>query len=151
LGIRDLGLAGEGLLATVRFRVLGEGDPAITVATVDARNARNERLDLQPVAPADLTQAAPRVTQLLPNVPNPFNPTTRIPFTLSASGPVDLAVYTVDGRRLRTLVAGEREPGLYDAIWNGTDERGDRVSSGVYYVRLVMRDLTLSRPVVLLK
>jgi flagellar hook assembly protein FlgD len=44
-----------------------------------------------------------------------------------------------------------RQPGLYETTWNGTDESGSRVSSGAYYVRLVTRDGTQSRPVVLLK
>jgi len=84
-------------------------------------------------------------------VPNPFNPSTKIPFTLAVGGPVELAIFTVDGRKVRTLVNDTRQPGLFEALWDGTDERGIRVSSGAYYVRLVTRDGAHSRPVVMLK
>jgi hypothetical protein len=152
LGVRDLGLAGEGELATVRFRVKGGGDPAISIASVEARDRDNQRVEMGARSSnVDPAASLPRVTALLANVPNPFNPSTKIPFTLAVNGPVELGVFTVDGRRVRTLVNDVRQPGLYEAVWNGTDESGTRVSSGAYYVRLVTRDGTQSRPVVLLK
>jgi len=151
LGSRSVGLAGEGDLAIVRFRRLAEGDPAVRLAAVDARNADNRPVVIGGSAGGEPGVAVPRATALLANVPNPFNPTTRIPFTLAGDGAVDLAIYTADGRRVRTLAAGVRSAGAYDATWDGVDERGGRVSSGVYFVRLVTRDATLSRPIVLLK
>ena len=152
LGTRRTALAGEGDLATVRFRVIAAGDPGIAIASVDARDSQNRHVELGTRSDGTDPQAnLPRVTALLANVPNPFNPSTKIPFTLAVSGKVELAIFTVDGRKVRSLVNDTRQPGLYEATWNGTDESGTRVSSGAYYVRLVTRDGTHSRPVVMLK
>jgi hypothetical protein len=150
LGAREQGLRGEGVLATVHFRVVGPGDPGITIASLDARDARNGRVDVQ--KDGGLEPAATlRVTQLLPNVPNPFNPSTRIAFTLAERGRVDVGIYSVDGRRVRALVAEERSPGLHEVAWDGTDDAGRRLASGAYWVRLATRDATRSRPIVMLK
>jgi len=151
LGVRDLALAGEGDVATVRFRVIGSGDPGLALASVDARDRDNRRVEMSARSDSDPQANLPRVTALLANVPNPFNPSTKIPFTLAVGGPVELAIFTVDGRKVRTLVNDTRQPGLFEALWDGTDERGIRVSSGAYYVRLVTRDGAHSRPVVMLK
>ena len=152
LGAREVGLAGEGDLATVRFRVIAAGDPGIALTSVDARDRDNGRVEMGTRSGGNDPQAnLPQVTALLANVPNPFNPSTKIPFTLAVGGKVELAIFTVDGRKVRSLVNDTRQPGLYEATWNGTDESGTRVSSGAYYVRLVTRDGTQSRPVVMLK
>ncbi|MDH4037231.1 MAG: T9SS type A sorting domain-containing protein [Candidatus Krumholzibacteria bacterium] len=93
----------------------------------------------------------PAVTQLLPNVPNPFNPTTSIRFELAAAGRVRLAVYDVSGAEVVTLVDGVRTPGLHSVAWNGTDRRGARVASGVYFYRLESAAISQTRKMVLLK
>lgn len=68
--------------------------------------------------------------------PNPFNPVTVIAFELAVPGRVDLSVHDVLGRRLRTLVAGPLEAGRHEVPWGGLGARGERVASGVYFVRL---------------
>jgi hypothetical protein len=73
---------------------------------------------------------------LLQNYPNPFNPETRIVYRLSVSCDVRVRVYTLKGEDVRTLVEGRQGPGEYTTIWNGMDEAGIRVSSGVYLLRL---------------
>jgi len=86
------------------------------------------------------------------NYPNPFNPTTTIEFTLADRAQVSLRVYNVAGQLVRTLVDGFREPGIHhSARWNGTDDRGGQVSSGVYFYKLVTKDYTQTRKMVLLK
>jgi hypothetical protein len=72
--------------------------------------------------------AAPALTSR----PNPFNPRTELAFALARGGQVDLAVYDLQGRRLRTLVAGERPAGQHVVTWDGTDGSGRGVASGVY-------------------
>ncbi len=72
-------------------------------------------------------------TRFLGNVPNPFNPNTELRFELKAAGPVDLVVYDVQGRLVRTLARGQVWPAGAQAVtWNGCDDRGAAVSSGVY-------------------
>ncbi len=68
--------------------------------------------------------------------PNPFNPQTTISFALQNSGPVELEIYDVRGRKVRTLVSHDLPQGRHSELWNGTDDHGQSVSSGVYLVRL---------------
>ena len=82
-------------------------------------------------------KSLPQVTtQLLANVPNPFNPQTRIRFDLARSEQVRVTVFDVTGRLVKTLVNEQRSAGENSVIWQGRDEAGRPVSSGAYYVRL---------------
>ncbi|MBE0564771.1 MAG: T9SS type A sorting domain-containing protein, partial [Krumholzibacteria bacterium] len=76
-------------------------------------------------------------TRLLGNHPNPFNPATTIAFTLESAGRVNLTVHDLAGRRVRTLVAQELPTGRHDAVWDGRDDSGRALGSGVYLYRLV--------------
>ena len=78
---------------------------------------------------------------LLPAYPNPFNPSTRITFGLPGAGDVTLVVYDVLGRKITTLVEGSRTAGYYTLNWDGTDEAGGSVSSGIYFVRLIVQNV----------
>jgi hypothetical protein len=69
-------------------------------------------------------------------VPNPFNPSTTLAFTLPAPGRTTLTIYDITGRKVRTLFSEFMAPGAHAAIWDGRDERGGPVSSGVYLARL---------------
>jgi hypothetical protein len=152
LGTRERGLLGEGSLVEVRFRVLGPGDPGLALASADGRDGRNGRVQVEVSRGGSGSDASlPHVTRLLANVPNPFNPATRIEFTLAEPGRVELGIYTVDGRRVRTLLQADRAAGLHAEIWDGRDDRGVRLASGAYYARLVTRDGTYTRPLVMLK
>lgn len=81
----------------------------------------------------------PSTFQLYPAFPNPFNPETRIRYDLAAGGRVTLAVYTLPGKRIRTLVTAEQGPGSYGVLWDGKGGGGREVSLGVYLVRLSVR------------
>ncbi|MBN2169929.1 MAG: hypothetical protein JW819_01255 [Candidatus Krumholzibacteriota bacterium] len=85
------------------------------------------------------------------NHPNPFNPTTRIPFRLAAAGAVDLAVYDVRGRHLRTLVAATLPAGEHAAAWDGRDEAGRALPAGVYLYRLRAQGRAAARRMVLIE
>ncbi|MCI0479881.1 T9SS type A sorting domain-containing protein, partial [Candidatus Uhrbacteria bacterium] len=74
--------------------------------------------------------------ELRQNSPNPFNPTTRIRFTVPEDSEVSLIVYDVAGREVRALVNGERPANHYEIEWDGKNNRGETVSSGVYFYRL---------------
>jgi flagellar hook assembly protein FlgD len=94
---------------------------------------------------------APLETALAQNVPNPFNPTTTIRFSLAAPGQVTLAVYDVSGRRVRTLVDEYRAADRYHVSWDGRNEAGESVASGVYFYRLVAGRFAQTKKMVLLK
>jgi choice-of-anchor B domain-containing protein len=89
--------------------------------------------------------------QLEQNFPNPFNPSTRIPFELTRGGRVTLAVYDVAGRRVRSVLDRELPAGLHEAEWDGRDDDGRGVASGVYFYRMHAGERTETRRMVLLK
>ncbi len=73
-----------------------------------------------------------------PNYPNPFNPSTIIPYQLAASSEVRLEVFNLLGQRIATLVDGVRPAGLHSALWNATDATGRAVGAGVYIYRMTV-------------
>jgi hypothetical protein len=88
-----------------------------------------------------LIEILPAKTTLLPNYPNPFNPETWIPYQLSAESDVTVEVYDIHGRLVRTFDLGMQPAGSYitkdrAVYWNGKNEAGERVASGVYFYRL---------------
>lgn len=93
---------------------------------------------------------APKAFTLLQNYPNPFNPSTVIRFVLPQSGQARLAVYDILGRRIRTLVEGMRPAGEQQVMWDGRDDAGATVASGIYFYRLEANGLTQTRKLTLL-
>ncbi len=85
-------------------------------------------------------------------VPNPFNPQTTIRYEVAAGGAdVNMTIYDVAGARVRELVNEHRGPGSWSVQWNGDDDRGQRVASGVYFYRMRAGDFVETRKMVLLK
>ncbi len=80
--------------------------------------------------------AVPKDFAREPNYPNPFNGDTVIRFTLPEAGDIDVAVYSITGQRVATLVRGLRPAGRYEMRWDGRDDAGQAMASGVYVTRL---------------
>jgi subtilisin family serine protease len=93
----------------------------------------------------------PRTVMLDQNIPNPFNPQTKIVFALPKAGAVDLKVYDVRGALVTTLVSGQADAGTHTVIWQGRDDRGQQVPSGVYFYRLRTDGDVLTKRMTLLK
>jgi FlgD Ig-like domain len=95
----------------------------------------------------------PKAFSLAQNSPNPFNPSTTIKFAVAEgkAGLVTLKLYDVRGRLVRSLVDGTKESGDYTVFWDGTNENGQKVSSGVYFYRMVTGDFMQTRKMVMLK
>ena len=88
--------------------------------------------------------------ELSQNYPNPFNPSTTIEFSIAKRSNVKLVIYDITGRVVRTLIDGqEYEPGLYKVQWNGKNDYGEYVASGVYIYRLQAGSFTATRKMVL--
>jgi hypothetical protein len=103
-----------------------------------------------------LFETGPIATPALPltlyqNSPNPFNPSTTIKYYLPEKCRVRLEIYDISGRRIASLVSGEQEKGRYAAEWNGKDDRGGSVVSGVYFYKLAAGKETISRKMVLIR
>ena len=97
-----------------------------------------------------------RETRLLPNYPNPFNPETWIPYQLAEAADVSVAIYDVGGRLVRTVSVGFKPVGYYltrerAAYWDGRNEIGEPVSSGVYFIQFVAGDFAVTQRVVVVK
>jgi hypothetical protein len=93
----------------------------------------------------------PRTAELRQNYPNPFNPLTHIVFSVSEPGRVTIRVYDISGRPVRTLVDAWRGTGDHEVSWDGRDNDGREVASGVYFYRLEVPGRPESRKMVLLR
>ncbi len=110
--------------------------------------------DTAPVAPAKETETQP--TALLENYPNPFNPETWIPYQLSEAAEVTVTIHASDGKLVRTLELGQMPAGAYSdkdraAYWDGQNEQGEPVASGVYFYTLTAGDFKATRKMVIRK
>ena len=90
-------------------------------------------------------------TVLYSNYPNPFNPTTHITFSIPKEGKVNLSVYNIKGQLVKTLVNRRIISGSHIVNWNGQDNAGKRVSSGVYFYKLKTAEKEISKKMLLLK
>ncbi|MCD4817817.1 MAG: FG-GAP-like repeat-containing protein [Candidatus Cloacimonetes bacterium] len=91
------------------------------------------------------------VSHLNQNYPNPFNPDTTISFYLKISDSIELSIFNIKGQKVKTLVDKFSEKGSYEIQWNGKDENGDEVKSGIFFYKLKTKDEELSRKMILLK
>ena len=95
---------------------------------------------------------------LYQNYPNPFNPTTIIPFSLKTQGSMfkgairtTLIIYNILGQKIKTLVDDERMPGSYQVQWDGKDDKGKEVSSGIYFYKLRAGNFSDTKKLLLIK
>jgi len=88
---------------------------------------------------------------LTQNYPNPFNPETQISFSLPERASVSLMVYNVVGQKVRELLSATLPGGSYTITWDGTDNQGDKLASGVYFCRLSAGETTSTLKMVLMK
>ena len=98
----------------------------------------------------------PKETALLANYPNPFNPETWIPYHLAKDADVTLQIYAVNGTLVRTLALGHQLAGMYQtrsraAYWDGKNEFGEPVASGVYFYTLAAGNFTATRKMLIRK
>ncbi|UCG50801.1 MAG: T9SS type A sorting domain-containing protein [Candidatus Latescibacterota bacterium] len=106
----------------------------------------------EPYIPSGIVTRQPKFQfGLGQNYPNPFNPETRIRFTLPENGLVTLRVYDVSGRLVKTVVAKEMPGGSHTVTWDGTNNSGESVASGVYFYRLSAGERIATRKMVLLR
>ena len=100
--------------------------------------------------------AMPEATALLPNYPNPFNPETWIPYHLAKAAEVTLTLYDVRGSVVRELMLGHQPAGVYESrgravYWDGKNQIGEKVASGLYFYTLTAGDFTATRKLLIAK
>ncbi len=108
-------------------------------------------VDIQTGVDDDEQSTLPTEFRLEQNYPNPFNPTTKIPFALPKGSDVTLEVFNILGQRVRTLCDGYRSPGEHVIEFDGLNDNGTSIASGLYFYRLNAGDVTTTRKMTLLK
>lgn len=124
----------------------GETDPDFTDAESIMRLYSLTDIDTETA-----TLSTPQNTVLQQNVPNPFNPTTTITYSIATPNDVHLAIYDVNGRLIKTLVNDWQSAGQYSINWNGTNEDGQAVNSGIYFYQMTTSQTNETKSMVLLK
>ena len=120
--------------------------------TITAEDVRRNWIQL----PTSVAYEIPAETELLANYPNPFNPETWIPYRLAEDAFVTLTIYDLGGQVIRTLEVGHRIASAYESrskaiYWDGRNDVGERVASGVYFYTLTAGDYSATRKMVILK
>jgi hypothetical protein len=119
---------------------------------VSMTEVKNSQIDL----PDLVAHEIPTDTKLLPNYPNPFNPETWIPFRLTEDASVTLAIYDTTGKVVRSIELGHKPAAVYESkdkaiYWDGRNDLGEHVASGIYFYVLTANDFAASRKMLVLK
>jgi hypothetical protein len=93
----------------------------------------------------------PRTFALYQNYPNPFNPSTTIKYQLSKSEHVEITIFNILGKRVRILVDDNKESAIYSVDWNGRDDKGVQLASGVYFCRMEASDFVFVRKMLIIR
>ena len=145
-------------------RRIAAGMPLLRAADVNQWLTQARQLDLTDATSQRgilfleqlLAALTPKATALLPNYPNPFNPETWIPYHLAHDADVTLTIYDAKGATVRQLDLGHQLAGFYTdrvkaAYWDGTNEFGERVATGIYFYQLQADNISFLRNMVILK
>jgi len=141
---------------------VSDADEGIALGETFIVRINNEEavFDNAPLYAGDLSKKAlnlnvqkplPKVFSLNQNVPNPFNPSTIISYDVPKAAHVSLVIYNNLGERVCALVNGAKEPGTYTIRWNGENQKGEKVASGVYFYKMKAGDFEDSRQMMLVK
>ncbi|MFQ6029024.1 MAG: FlgD immunoglobulin-like domain containing protein, partial [Dehalococcoidia bacterium] len=128
-------LVNEGLIDTLVLAI-AVSDSFIFAGGTSGSGVWRRALSEMIVSVEDVAGSLPSSFNLAQNYPNPFNPSTTLGYELPARAVVVLTIHDLLGRRVRRLVQGVEGPGYQSAVWDGTDDRGRPVSSGVYLYRI---------------
>jgi hypothetical protein len=145
----DVSIGGSGEVARLTFRATSE-QYGVDFASAALRGADNEQLDAD-LEGYELGGSIPTVFRLVQNSPNPFNPVTKVAYHVPSESRVTIRVFDVTGRLVTTLVDDVVEPGRHAAVWNGTNDAGESVGSGVYFCTMETPDYRGSHKMMLLK
>ncbi len=145
------GASGEGMLVELVFKTSGTPSAADFQVSESVLVGVDGAVDM--LARVEIGNLNPLPDQygLNQNVPNPFNPSTVVGYQLPEAGLVRLAIYNLLGQEVRVLVNETKEAGSFTATWDGADELGRRVASGVYLYRIQAGGFSASRRMLLLK
>jgi hypothetical protein len=104
-----------------------------------------------PTGVAETGSTLPKTIQLHDNYPNPFNPTTTLRYDLAKNAHVSMVIYNMLGQKIRTLVDGVKPAGYHAAVWNGTNDAGVHVASGIYFIEFKADGYAKTNKMILMK
>jgi len=142
---QNVSLAGSGGTATAVYAMLYGETLADLQASAIAANAA-----YSPTSPVTIDTPY-KVIKLAQNHPNPFNPITSIKYVMPRDGHAEISVYSIDGRKVRTLVSGNVAMGEHSVTWDGTDEYGVHAASGIYFYKMEADGEVTSKKMTLVK
>ena len=143
---------GDGLLAQLTFRVKRNSDLEVSdIVFMDVEGNLDAVKSPTGVNGFHIGDLIPRVYSLNQNYPNPFNPTTQIMYGLPKDSQVELKVFNIMGQEVTTLVNGWQKAGYRSVVWDGRDNSGHPVASGVYFYKLRAGEFNSIKKMVLLK
>jgi hypothetical protein len=177
-GQKDELKAGDGVIANLTFRVddpditefevtpftstnpghslslvyndRSSGKPRVAHANPEVTGNPIDLLNAKPVDQAE-TPEIPTHYSLAQNYPNPFNPSTTLAYSLKEPGHVTISIYNVLGQNVRTLIDEYQAAGNYTKVWNGHDDSGGEVASGIYFYRIKAGEFSDIKKMVLMK
>ncbi|OGC84186.1 MAG: hypothetical protein A2W07_05650 [candidate division Zixibacteria bacterium RBG_16_43_9] len=161
-------ISGSGTLVYIRFKVLSSASPGDTSVIHFAEILLNEWIPpivkdgVIRITPTSVHENEnlnlPKDFNLGQNYPNPFNPTTTIPFRVNGSQFIvhspdhtTLIIYNILGQRVNTLLNESLKPGTYEATWDGKNDAGEKVPSGVYFYRFTSGNISETKKMVLMR
>jgi subtilisin family serine protease len=151
VGTGPFSFAGDGDTIQLAFAFVGsESGLGILLQNAVAAQARYDLINAG-TAVAEGGKVLPTDFALLQNIPNPFNPETKINFSLARPARARLLIYNLLGQRVALVFDGSAAAGRYEVLWDGKDEQGRSVASGVYFYRLEVADQAQTRKMVLLR
>jgi len=144
---------GQGNILLVEFEVLPNTEGKTSPLIIDNVNLSNS---LNITKNNGSVTVIPSTFALLQNYPNPFNPDTWIPFKLAADASVTISIYNAKGQLVRTIALGQRSTGVYlskdkAAYWDGRDNLGEKVASGIYFYTFQAGNFIATRKLVVVK
>jgi len=161
---------GSGVIANLEFSITDPSVENIEISTTSLKNPSHDLMfvysddqrnlvALQPdlanisVALSEVggDNLLPKAFDLKQNAPNPFNPTTMVSYDLPKASNVSLEIYNVLGQNVRTLVNDFQEAGTQSVMWDGTDNGGSQVASGLYFYRLTADGFQATKKMMMLK
>ena len=151
--IRNFDPASGVLTLTAAAGFSGEVQLIVQISDPDGGAAQDTiQVEVQPVVGVEIPAADPAYTfALQQNYPNPFNPQTEIRFVLAQGGRAELSVFNILGQKVRTLVDGQLSPGAHRAMWDGRNDAGRQLASGVYIYQLVSGNYREIKKMILLR
>jgi len=129
----------------------GDAEQQVPVSVNNGRNVTNIELILGTTSVQEASAAVPAKFDLEQNYPNPFNPETSLKYHLPVRTNVSLRIYNALGQEIRTLVNQVQDAGVYSEKWDGKDNNGRQLSTGLYLFRLEAGDFVMTRKMAMVK